>query len=294
MQCDYCDYWKEYYRDKSQLLDWQNLDKIYSFIENQPYNCEILHLFTEPLLNFDNIQKAGDLHHLKNINHNIFTNGLLLTTDKLNWCLSHDMHITLSYDSLNQNLRSPNTFDLITDLIYQHPYCLGISATLHKTGLEDALLNAKWLSHLPIQGACLKPNTIYNWTKEELVLYYSYIKEHCSQEELIKIGLDSWSILETNGLRPGAHKTNSLFIQSDGKVFQFYELWMDKDYIGDCSNFQYNIKDLSKTNYYSNDYNCKECELLKYCQPYNNPDRITLVGSENCDYRKTLNLFVGE
>lgn len=287
MRCDYCDYWKNNQDAPHQLLSIENLNKIYSFAEQLNNPCEILHLYTEPLLNWNNIKEATELHSLNNITHNIYSNGLLLNDEKVNWLLSHNFNITLSYDGLDQNIRSNNTNSILLNLINQFPYCFSISATMHKLGLQHNLDNVKFLSHLPVQGIAYKPNTIYNWSLEELYNYYKIIYENCSFQELQLLSLNKEALDTINTWSPQAQRQNALVVKSNGDVYQHIQIW-DLIYIGNCDNFINNIKDYAEINYYSEIYNCNDCELKKNCQYFDNPDYFTKIGQGNCDYRKAL------
>lgn len=286
MQCPYCTYWDLIQENKRKVLSRENLEKIYSFIESNRVPMEALHLYTEPLLNWENLRLVIPNYNLTHVNHNIYTNGLLLDEEKLNFFLLYGVNVTLSFDGLNQDKRMPNTFTKLYDFIKRFPYCVSISCTARKNGIDNFIKNAEFLLKLPIKGCSYKPNTSDNWSFEELQDYYYTLFSKFNERDLDKLSLSRDAVKDLNSLSPLANRKNAIFVKSDGRVYQHIEDWITEP-LGNCDNFLKNIKDRSKVNFFNPKRDCDSCELKKICRPHSSAVEVS-IGEGSCDYRKML------
>lgn len=288
MNCPYCNVWKQRADQPKQLLSADALYRMFSLALERGERCEILHQFTEPLLNYENIKAALSKISLPLINHTLYTNGLLLDKEKIDFLLRRNFNLVMSFDGLHQYFRSKESFEPLLKKIKDFPYCLSISVVMQPLGVDECLRNVDFLLSLPVNQITYKPNTNHKWSSQELKDYYGAIRDHCSEKELDKLGLTKIAISQVNGLTPMANRKNAVYIRSDGMVFQHIQLW-DLIPLGYYyEDFESKLQDIYKINYYSEIFNCEECPLKRKCSPNPDPHVIRRIGEGSCKYRKTL------
>ena len=271
MHCQYCPHWEKEEKNITTNLKAEDYILIYdlalSILKSQGY-LEILHLFTEPLLNWEELKRS--LVRLpKGIYHNIYTNGLALTDEMIQALLANRINISISYDGIYQEERDTSgiTSKKIPELVKKYPECFNLMMVIDKKhSFEENVQNIKQILQMPVAGVSFQLNWFENWTEEEIFYFYNLLAEKCNIIEQYKLGFGS--LKDGNSdykLRFNKMRENALFISSKKEVFQYISA-SEKIYLGQLD-YSYsclqNMKDISPK-CYSSVIDCHNCPLQSF------------------------------
>lgn len=271
MHCQYCPHWEAEDKKNTTKLTAEDYILIYdlalSILKSQG-TLEILHLFTEPLLNWQELQKS--LVRLpRGIYHNIYTNGLALTDNMIQSLLANQINISISYDGKFQNERdiSGETCQKIPKLVEKYPECFYLMMVIDKKhSLSENIENIKQVLKMPVMGVSIQLNWLEDWTEDEIYNFYFTLINSCNTIELYKLGFGS--LKDGNSqykLRFNQMRENALFINSKREVFQYISA-SEKIFIGEIDkdfSFLTKMKDISPQ-CFSQEINCLGCPLQSF------------------------------
>lgn len=290
MKCPYCKHWKVREDLPFALASVEVLEATYEFAANLPNDVEIVHLTTEPLLNWENIKIATQNSVFPNITHSLYTNGLLLDKEKIDFCLWHNMKLAVSFDGLLQDNRMPNTQQLLENKCREFPYCFTVLTTICKKDILQFHKNIEYLLSLPVISINLTPNHYDDWTQEDVDYMLTPIFEKYGERELEKLAFRPMDI-DNPKMNPQAHRLNGLAIKTNGDVYQHVTMW-DQRYIGSILTDKIEIQDLQNNEYYNPNMDCDKCIIKQNCK-IPNPTNKILVNNINCYWRQTIAKFSG-
>lgn len=287
MQCPYCPHWRKRTQEERQLLSTEALIKVYELaneIRKQQGYIQVEHLFTEPLLNWQNLKAALEQVNTKYLTNELITNGLLLDDEKMLFLMDHFFRVNISFDGIFQDNRMRNTKERIESIIKAYPYCFSILCTIpYQVSTDDFRRNLDYFLSLPIKSVNLSGNHNYVWSKNDFVQLLQIMLEY-DERDRNKMALGGIYGKRPPQIWPTSHRENALFVASDAKIYQMLDNNEHLEPLGNifAPNLHFPDKEIIR---HINNHGCIDCPWEKVCSP-TNATATVVVGDYFCNRKK--------
>ena len=295
-RCDYCPI-----NFNGEILNWKDIDFIIKYLDdnNNLYDeCTINFFWGEPLINFENVKYFININRNNKIRYTIWTNWILLTEEKLDFFIEHNVKIYLTfhaddnntYKKIIKNEYLKKAFSLIQINFIVSPINLCFSyEKIDKTiaywfkiiNIIPVMLTIKWDNK-----SLVELNRFINYVDGKIVNNISWVN-------VFKFSYFDWIPVEIGFV---IDTDLSLYQDSSDELFiwkQFSWLWEQLSQDVEDFTLLWNIKD-NELSYFIWKYDIKNIVKMLYSLPeklWYLKDYIVIYRIMNSDKNKRSNMW---